>query len=655
MSNTLPVAHGVTPEHYFNKCFPNLLALESTDADLSLLAKTMLDPNVRGPINGSKVPAGMTYFGQFIDHDLTLDATSKLGTTTDLTTLKNERTSFCDLDSCYGLNNQYLNAQGLFDIGVNSNGEADIPRDANGKGILADQRNDENIILAQLQLAFMKFHNRVFQTITSNVANRRLTLPQKINLAKRIVTNHYQWLIIYDFLYTICGKYFSRLFDATGAPIISPQIQAMYPNMPIEFSGGLFRVGHTMVRDSYYLNKHFDTFSIFSPTLPLPLISTPDLRGSSPLPPNYTIDWSMYFPMPYTKGFQVAEQFDTFINKTLYHLPIIVADSASLPERSLLRGKSYGLPSGQNLARAFGLPESEILTGKKGNMIIQTQYMPTITANDLNYLQVLFEDNTPLFYYGLKDNHVNGNGEHLGPLSAKVIGETILCLIKNNPTSIYNNRFRPIAGQYGCVTTGVYRFAEFFTFALNLPTFTANDIMPTVHTNFYDPFENNQYKTATVGHALMPQLGVPAEMVVQSWPGKVSHQFDPTLPLVNATQMEINIVAANAIKFGVDTTLAIVQFLNNRVIIATAQGAPPLTPDAPKAAIFFPSVLSNTNVPANVVMTPSQKRANAIFMSQDLAGFMTEFEAVRDAPRAQKEITDALLGLVAPAVVVLNN
>jgi hypothetical protein len=651
MANPLPIAHGVPPQNFFNRCFPNLPALQSADADLSLLATTMLDPNARGPINGSKISSGMTYFGQFIDHDLTLDETSQLGVTVDLTTLHNIRTSFFDLDNVYGVNNQFLNAQGLFDIGANLIGEEDLPRAANDIAIIADTRDEENLIISQLQLAFLKFHNRVFADVTA--ANPSFTLLQKIGAAKQIVTHHYQWLVIHDFLSSICGKYFNRLFDAAGVPIISPQIQAMFPNMSIEFSGALYRMGHSMVRDAYYINKNFDVFPIFSPTLPPPLITAPDLRGFMSLPSNFTMDWSMFFAMPFTKGFQVSERFDTSINQTLYSLPISVASTASLPERNLLRGKTYGLPSGQDLARAFGLLEDEILTRTKGNMIIQTQDMPAITSNDLNHLETVFGDATPLFYYGLKDNHVNGNGEHLGPLSAKVIGETMLSLMLNNPNSIFNTIFTPTAGQYGCVTTGVYRFAEFFTYALTLRPFTANDIIPTAYTNFFDPFENVQFKTATVGHAFMPQVGLAAEIVVQPWRGKVNHQFDPTLALIDATQIEINTVAANAIKFGVDSTLAVVQFLNNRLILAIAQGGAALAPDAPKAAIFPPAVPPPPFVPPNIVMTPAQERANAIFLAQDVAAFMLQPDAVRDAARAQKEITDALIGLVPPAAVSL--
>ena len=88
----LPIPHGLPPQNFFNRCFPNLPPHLPADADLTLLANTMLDPNARAPTQGSKVSAGMTYFGQFIDHDLTLDQVSQLGTTADLNTLPNTRT-----------------------------------------------------------------------------------------------------------------------------------------------------------------------------------------------------------------------------------------------------------------------------------------------------------------------------------------------------------------------------------------------------------------------------------------------------------------------------------------------------------------------------------------------------------------------------------
>ena len=46
--------------------------------------------------------AGMTFVGQFIDHDLTFDASSRLGVATEPTTSPNGRNPRFDLDSVYG-------------------------------------------------------------------------------------------------------------------------------------------------------------------------------------------------------------------------------------------------------------------------------------------------------------------------------------------------------------------------------------------------------------------------------------------------------------------------------------------------------------------------------------------------------------------------
>src|SRR4051812_36145515 len=50
----------------------------------------------------SKIPSGFTYFGQFVDHDITFDVSSTLDADTDANTINNMRTPMLDLDSVYG-------------------------------------------------------------------------------------------------------------------------------------------------------------------------------------------------------------------------------------------------------------------------------------------------------------------------------------------------------------------------------------------------------------------------------------------------------------------------------------------------------------------------------------------------------------------------
>jgi|ERR1044072_944926 hypothetical protein len=64
------------------------------------------DPNVNSNNPGdpgvSSIPAGYTYFGQFVDHDITLDVSSTIDVATDANTINNMRSPALDLDSVYG-------------------------------------------------------------------------------------------------------------------------------------------------------------------------------------------------------------------------------------------------------------------------------------------------------------------------------------------------------------------------------------------------------------------------------------------------------------------------------------------------------------------------------------------------------------------------
>jgi hypothetical protein len=97
--------------------------------------------------------AGTTFVGQFIDHDLTFDLSSRLAVVTEPTESPNERDPRFDLDSVYGggpfqdpelyvpvprgsrprPTKLRIENGGLFE---------DVPRNADGSAIIADPRND---------------------------------------------------------------------------------------------------------------------------------------------------------------------------------------------------------------------------------------------------------------------------------------------------------------------------------------------------------------------------------------------------------------------------------------------------------------------------------------------------------------------------------
>jgi hypothetical protein len=146
---------------------------------------------VAEPRDNPSIPAGFTYLGQFIDHDITFDPNSSLQRMNDPEALENFRTPRFDLDSLYGrgpaddpfLYDQdapeaikLLTGRMTEDDGSDVD-EVDLPRNRQGRALIGDPRNDENTFIAQLHLLFIFFHNACVDHVTNE---GRLENPQEI-------------------------------------------------------------------------------------------------------------------------------------------------------------------------------------------------------------------------------------------------------------------------------------------------------------------------------------------------------------------------------------------------------------------------------------------------------------------------------------------
>jgi hypothetical protein len=223
-----------------------------------------------GNLTPGPIGAGFTYLGQFIDHDLTFDKTALMeGADVSPADLEQGRSPALDLDSLYGLGPQDPGSAKFYSDGLHLKmGSADggpptkgfdLPRRGTGnavsrrKAVIPDPRNDENLAVAQLHLAFIRFHNRVVDSLPASVPP-----AQRFNQARKLVVKHYQWMIRSDYLPKICEpsvvtdvfKNGRKAFEV-GAPPNS------MPTMPLEFSVAAFRLGHSMIRADYSWNRNF--------------------------------------------------------------------------------------------------------------------------------------------------------------------------------------------------------------------------------------------------------------------------------------------------------------------------------------------------------------------------------------------------------------
>jgi hypothetical protein len=444
------VPFGVTaPAGKFGRMFPALRPFMPSEASLTELGEAMSDQDDNS-VSGDnrKVSAGYTYFGQFVDHDITLDTTTLQEVRVDPLAITNFRTPMLELDSLYGIGpsvQPYLYQlaggfapQELFAIGnTNANpggGDVsiktelpnDLPRAASGLAIIGDPRNDENLIVAQLHLAFLKFHNKVVAGLKDGSIERRSPLRKSIfEEAREIVIWHYQWIVLHDFL--------RRILDSKQLDSVLEAGRRFYqfekdPFIPVEFSVAAYRLGHSMVRSVYDYNRVFT---------PLPGGVTPatlkllfDFTGKSgspndpfpvPIPSDWIIDWRRFFELDAQIKVNPSRKLDPFLVEPLKNLPNVPPPS-SLAVRNLLRGRSLGLPTGQSVARQMRLkpltPE-QIAKGKDGSVAKKRG----------------FDRETPLWYYILKEAQVQGQGLHLGQVGSRIVAEVFVGLLEGDSNS----------------------------------------------------------------------------------------------------------------------------------------------------------------------------------------------------------------------------
>lgn len=386
---------------------------------------------VGGPMDGGTPPptdtsqdnprikAGYTFLGQFIDHDLTLDATSTLEQQIDPYATRNFRTPALELDSVYGLGPKvmpYLYDQsqpGKLLVGATDH---DLPRNAQGVALIGDPRNDENAIIAQLHLLFLKFHNKVFDVAT----DPSMGSQERFEKAQTLVRWHYQWIVINEFLSRTVGK---TLMDRTltRMPFRFPEHGDAY--MPVEFSVAAYRFGHSQVRPGYLLSTPGTTplrAAILFPGQPNAPQGAGDLRGGRPIPDALRIDWDVFFGV----SAQPGKLIDIRLSTPLLRLPDTVVGAGtpdahrSLAIRNLQRGIDARLPSGQAIAAHL----------RVGRRLDEAQVWKDVPGG---------EGPAPAWFYFLREAEVHGKGMRLAGAGARVVARTFAAILEADKASYF--------------------------------------------------------------------------------------------------------------------------------------------------------------------------------------------------------------------------
>ncbi|MCW2995822.1 MAG: myeloperoxidase thyroid peroxidase cyclooxygenase catalytic subunit [Conexibacter sp.] len=455
-----------------------------------------------------RLPAGYTYFGQFVDHDITFDPVSSLTRQNDPDGLTDFRTPRYDLDSVYGRgpsDQPYLyESDGLrLRLGDPVSDDPNFagpdllrapnPVDAERRALIGDPRNDENLIVSQLQVTMIKFHNKVVAHLEDTPGIGKDDL---FKLAQKTVRWHYQWVVVHDFLPRLVGEEtIADVLDDTGRAVfpgggpgdlgpIRPKLRFYAwherPYMPVEFSVAAYRYGHSMIRPSYFINDIAHTVPAIAGTTRIRLFlqgasEHQALNGFGPLASQWGVQWKYFLPgihdaaNPQRDGFlpqpsykidaELANPLSTLTDVTAGPEVLFAGADATLAQdlaiRNLLRGLQLGLPSGQAVAGAMGvepLGEDDLLADLVGGPL------PAGAKEDLR-------GNAPLWYYILKEAEVRAGSAHLGPVGGRIVAEVLLGLLVGDPLSYLEVQPRWTPELPGAVA-GRFTLSDLVNFAL---------------------------------------------------------------------------------------------------------------------------------------------------------------------------------------------
>lgn len=444
---------------------------------LKALGSAMAEPSPVDPGSNSTIPPVYTYLGQFIDHDMTANTDrdqdvsitgavpAPLPPDEVVASLHNLREPALNLDSLYGNGPHaprmadevpYIGIK--FEIGavtplpVGPAGAVvpgdDLPRfavqdpptDRDRKARIGDGRNDENLIVAQLHLAFLKFHNAVVDWVNANdpQAGDDATFAR----ARQLVEWHYQFVVVEDFLRTIARGATVDAVLAGNDLLFSPADNTF---MPLEYSVAAYRFGHSMVRGGYDHNENFGEpngnpnnvrgFATFDELFEF--TGGGGLRGAPTLPSNWPIRWERFTDPASPFPARFARKIDTHLAPPLFDLRNEGRDPAlprrvqrivqRLAVRNLMRGYRLAIPTGQAVAQAIGVPAlstAQLLSGQPGRDPVRDAL-----------IDGGFVEDTPLWFYVLKEAEVTEQGNRLGEVGSRVVAETIIGQIRADATS----------------------------------------------------------------------------------------------------------------------------------------------------------------------------------------------------------------------------
>jgi len=415
----------------------------------------------------SNIPSGYAYLGQFIAHDVTLfdianrttppscdfSANLSVDAMMDMVaSLVNKRGAQLQLDSIY--NDVRMQPDGihvalgaltpaitpglLATLSIEAPQKADefldVPRNEDRSAAIGDPRNDNNVVVSQLHVGFLRAHNVIVDRLLAEGVAQNVVFVK----AQKTLRQHYHHLLIHDFLKLVCDENVVDEVLNTTNPLCNPEAQDFC--LPLEFTVAAYRFGHSLIASRYYYNDIFPVVA-FNKLIPR-LMMKVNGQDVPTLPDTSTIDWKRFLSR--RQDHTEAPNLTRLIVPAMISQQSHILDDkgnelecqANLAVMDLLRGYFLRLPTGQAVAKAIRDSGRDIRVLTKVEIEENAGSRSADLKKNISDPQFGFSERTPLWYYILAEAEVIHGGNCLGPVGSTIVAEVLIALVRRSADPI---------------------------------------------------------------------------------------------------------------------------------------------------------------------------------------------------------------------------
>ena len=294
-------------------------------------------------------------------------------------------------------------------------GPGEEERTTYGDVLLADPRNDDHLIIAQLTVVFTLLHNLFDDLQRRNHPDR--SARQRYLRASKATIFLYRRILFEDLLPKLLHPMISTVFEQCGFRLERDPD----PRMTVEFAHAVFRAAHSMVRQSYDLNERLNAG----------IRRIVDQRSSTaptrlPHRDKWLIAWSRFFDIDGRAPAQKARNISPTITDALYDNVLFRDDdqpTGGLLYADLRRGAFSGVRSVDSLIEkliAANLPGAESLQRAHWEPALHRWLSNGMTSDDTSALT----RDPPLILFVMQEATVAPHRSAFGLLGSAVVAET---------------------------------------------------------------------------------------------------------------------------------------------------------------------------------------------------------------------------------------